>query len=411
MTPAQDSPGLVVVGAGIAALSAVTAFRRAGSTDPVTVIGAEPLPAYHRPAVSKDLVRGTKTADASLVRPAQWYADHDVTLLTGVEVTALDVAARTVSLEDGRTLPYDRVLIATGGRARTLGGVTGPRIRTLRTAQDAADLVVALAGVQEVLVIGAGLVGSEIAASLRALDREVTLLETAALPLARLLPPELGQRYVHLHKDRGTSLETSVEVVEVREDADGVTVVAADGRTWSAGLAVVAIGTEPDTALARAAGLEIADDGGIAVDWLGRTSAPGVYAAGDVASRPCGHVTGRVRGEHWQAAQNHGAAVGAVLAGEETPFDEVPWSWSEQYGVNLQVTGWPEPDGELIVRGSLEDERFTAFSLRGDVLRGAVTVGRPADVRAARGLVAQRARVDRARLADPDVPVGETVVP
>jgi 3-phenylpropionate/trans-cinnamate dioxygenase ferredoxin reductase component len=235
----------------------------------------------------------------------------------------------------------------------------------------------------------------------------VTLLESAPLPLPRLLPPGLAHRYVDLHGSHGTKLETGVEVTDVTEHGDEVVVSAADGRRWTAGLVVVSVGMEPDVRLAD--GLTLGPTGGIAVDWRGETSTEGVFAAGDVASRPSSYVDEPMRAEHWQSAQNHGTAVGRAMAGQDVRFDEVPWSWSDQYGVNLQVTGWPDATDQLVVRGDLDAEAFTAFYLRDSVLRGAVTIGRPADVRAARKLIAARARVSAARLSDPGVGVDETV--
>jgi 3-phenylpropionate/trans-cinnamate dioxygenase ferredoxin reductase component len=393
----------VVVGTGIAAVSAVDAMRTAGHHGSVLMVGDEPELPYRRPTVSKELVRGAKRPDQVRIKPEAWYVENDVTLRTGVRVTSVDLDGRRVLLADGSSVNYGQLLLATGGRARSPW--SGPRVVTLRGVADAARLTTALSGVTQVVVVGAGLVGSEIAASLRALDREVTLLETAPLPLPRLLPPDLAHRYVALHSDRGTKLETDVEVTDVSENPDGVVVSAADGRRWEAGLVVVAIGMEPHLELAP--GLEV--DGGIVVDWRGETSVRGVFAAGDVAVRPSSYVDGRLRAEHWQSAQNHGAAVGRAMAGEEVRFDEVPWSWSEQYGVNLQVTGWPDPTDHLVVRGDLDGDSFTAFYLREGVLRGAVTIGRPADVRAARALIAARARVSAARLSDLSVGVDETV--
>ena len=182
---------------------------------------------------------------------------------------------------------------------------------------------------------------------------------------------------------------------------------AADGRSWTAGLVLVAVGMEPNTELASSAGARL-EAGGIAVDWSGATSLPGVYAAGDVAARPSSHLDGPFRLEHWQGAQNHGTAVGKAVSGEDVHFDEVPWCWSDQYGQTLQVTGWS--DGDLVVRGEVEGTSFTAFFVRDGILRGAVTMGRPSDVRAARVLVADRRPVDAARLADPGVPVAEAVL-
>lgn len=395
---------IVVVGTGIAGVSAVAAMRAAGFDGSVLMVGDEPQLPYRRPTVSKELVRGAKTADQVRIKPESWYADHDVELLTGLRVTDLDPGNRCVGFEDGSTTGYTQLLLATGGRARNPW--PGERVHTLRTVADASQLTSAVADVDHVLVVGAGLVGSEIAASLRALDRDVTLLESAPLPLPRLLPPELSRRYVDLHAGSGTKLETDVAVTAISERADAVRVSAADGRHWEADLVVVAIGMEPDLALAD----DLVTDGGIVVDWRGETSVRGVFAAGDVAARPSSFLPGRMRAEHWQSAQNHGTAVGRAMTGEDVTFDEVPWSWSDQYGVNLQVTGWPDPTDHLVVRGDLEGETFTAFTLRDGVLRGAVTVGRPADVRAARKLIAARARVDAARLSDPALGVDETVV-
>lgn len=395
---------IVVVGAGIAGVSAIAAMRGAGFDGSVLLVGDEPTPPYRRPTVSKELVRGSKTPEQALVKQEPWYAEHGVELLTGTRAVALDIAGRTLRLQDGTPVGFDRLLLATGGRARAPW--KGDRILTLRTMADAEALRAAAADVEDVVVIGAGLVGSEIAASLRALGKEVTLLESAAVPLPRLLPGRLAERYVALHAAHGATLETSVAVADVAERGDQVVVTASDGRSWRAGLAVVAVGMEPSLDLAL--GLEV--DKGIAVDGLGRTSAPGIFAAGDATTRPSSFVTGRLRCEHWQTAQNHGTAVGKVMAGSQLPFDEVPWAWSEQYDVNLQMTGWPSAERPVVVRGDPDGGHFTAFTVDEGVLRGAVTIGRPSDVRAARGLIAQRSRVSVERLTDPVLPVSETVV-
>ena len=398
---------VVVIGTGLAGVSAVAGMRAAGFEGTVLMVGEEAQLPYRRPTVSKELFRGAKSPDQVRIKQEGWYAEHGVELRTGTRVTRLDLDDRRVALDDGSSVLFGRLLLATGGRARNPWPGRG-RVRTLRDIADAEALRSGIDDVDHVLVVGAGLVGSEIAAGLRALDKEVTLLESAELPLPRLLPPDLAHRYVDLHGSRGTKLETGVEVTDVTEGPDGVVVTAADGRRWSAGLVVVAVGMAPDVALAD--GLSLAPGGGVLVDWRGETSVPGVFAAGDVAARPSSFVDEPFRAEHWQSAQNHGTAVGRAMAGEDVRFDEVPWSWSDQYGVNLQVTGWPSAADHLVVRGDLDAESFTAFTLRDGVLRGAVTVGRPADVRAARSLIAARATVSASRLADPSVGVGETVV-
>lgn len=399
MTTASSAQ-IVVVGAGIAGVSAAASARAAGYDGRLLLIGDEPELPYRRTAVSKEVLRGDKDADGIRIKPTSWYTDHGVDLVTGTKVLTVEPGA--IVTQDGERIAYDRLVLATGGRARRPFG--GDRVRTLR---GLSDLPLPVGPDVPVVIVGAGLIGSEAAASLRTLGYDVTLLETAALPLPRLLPDVLSERYVGLHKRNGVDLQTDVTVASVIEQGDTVVVRAVDGRSWTAGLVLVAVGMEPNVELAEAAGIRL-EAGGIAVSWSGATSMPGVYAAGDVATRPSTHVGGAFRLEHWQGAQNHGTAVGKAVAGEDVVFDEVPWCWSDQYGQTLQVTGWT--DGELVVRGEVESTDFSAFFVRDGVIRGAVALGRPSDVRAARGLIGQRAAVDRARLADPDIPVAETLV-
>jgi 3-phenylpropionate/trans-cinnamate dioxygenase ferredoxin reductase subunit len=385
----------VIIGAGIAGVSAAGALRSAGYDGEIVLLGNEPELPYRRPPVSKEIIRGEKSADEIRIKKSEWYDAQSITLRTGATVELIDTDAYTVCLADGEVVAHDQLLIATGGRARSPWTASG--IRTLRSLADVPRLQAELAAGTSVIVVGAGLIGSEIAASARGLGCEVTLLETAPLPLPRLLPPALGQMYVDLHKSEGTDLHTGVTVESIT-DADGQTVVRADdGRSWSAPVVVVAVGMVPNTELAEAAGIEIAspdDGGGIAVDAHGRTSAPDVFAAGDVANMPNAVLGGRHRVEHWQGAQNHGTAVGKNLAGSEMPFVEVPWCWSDQYAHTLQVTGWPLATHELVLRGSLADHDFCAYLLEDGIVRGAVAMGRPGDIRTARGWIADHARLD-----------------
>ena len=398
-------PRAVIVGAGIAGVSAAAGMRAAGWEGEIVLIGDEPELPYRRPPVSKEIIRGDKTADQIRIKPEAWYADNGVQLVTGVTVVGIDTIGSKVALSGGEPIVFDRLLLATGGVARTLGNASG--IRTLRSLADVPRLQSELTAGQHLIVVGAGLIGSEIAASARGLGCEVTLLETAALPLPRLLPPLLGQMYVDLHKSSGTELRTDVTVESI-EDEDGQTVVrAADGRTWTAPIVVVAVGMEPATALAEAAGLEVSN--GIVVDASGQTSVQGIYAAGDVANQPNGVLGGRHRVEHWQNAQNHGTAVGKAMAGAESEFVEVPWCWSDQYGVNLQVTGWPEAAHDVHVRGSIDERDFSAFFLEDGVVIGAITIGRPADVRLARKWIASGERPDAAVLVDEAAALADSV--
>lgn len=402
---------VVVVGAGIAGVSAAAGLRAAGFDGEILLIGDEPELPYRRPPVSKEIIRGEKTADQIRIKPESWYADNAVELLTGTLVTAIDPAGRSVNLSAGSPITFDRLLLATGGTARTLGSSeadTAGGVRTLRTLADVPALRRKLTPGQHLIVVGAGLIGSEIAASARGLGCEVTMLESAPLPLPRLLPPLLGQMYVDLHKGNGTELHTDVTVSGIVGEGGETVVRAADGRTWSAPIVVVAIGMEPATGLAAAAGLEIAD--GIVVDASGQSSIPGIYAAGDVANMPNGVLGGRHRVEHWQNAQNHGTAVGKAMAGAESTFVEVPWCWSDQYGITLQVTGWPEASHDVRVRGSIDGHDFSAFFLDGDTLLGAVSIGRPGDVRQARKWITAGARLRPDVLGDEGAALAESVI-
>jgi len=396
----------VIVGAGIAGVSAAAGMRAAGWDGEILLLGDEPELPYRRPPISKEIVRGDKAADEIRIKPQDWYTSQHIELLTGTRVAAIDVGSRRVLLDGGSAVTFDRLLLATGGTARTLGAAEG--VCTLRTMADVPRLRSRLVAGQHVIVVGAGLIGSEVAASARAVGCEVTLLETAALPLPRLLPPLLGHMYVGLHKSNGTALHTDVTVSSITDEAGETVVRAADGRSWSAPLVVVAVGMQPATELASTAGLHVAD--GIVVDACGQTSAPDIYAAGDVANMPNLVLGGRHRVEHWQSAQNHGTAVGKAMAGADSTFGEVPWCWSDQYGVNLQVTGWPSSSHDVRVRGSVDEHDFSAFFLDGDRLLGAVAIGRPADVRAARTWIASGTRVRPEVLADSSTELAASVV-
>ncbi len=401
----SDTDRFVVVGTGVAGVSAAGAARLAGFEGDIVLLGDEPELPYRRPPVSKEVVRGEKSADDIRIRKADWYEQNRIDLRTGVRVEALDLDAHEVVLAGGERLGYGSLLLATGGRPRTLDAVTSHEalgVRTLRTLADVEGVLPGLEPGAHLVVVGAGLIGSEIAASAREAGAAVTLLEAAASPLVHLLPPVLGDMYATLHREHGTDLRLGVEVTAIEPSPDGLTrVVAADGSSWAAPIVVVAVGMQPNGELAAEAGLRV-DRGAVVVDDHGRTSAPDVYAAGDVAVLPSVVLGGMHRVEHWQGAQNHGSAVGRVVAGQDVAFDEVPWCWSDQYGHTLQVAGWPAAEHELVVRGSLGDRDFTAFFLDDGVVRGAVSIGRPAEVRLARRWIGERARPSTSALVDAD---------
>lgn len=393
---------LVVVGTGIAGVSAAAGARAAGYEGEIVLLGAEEELPYRRPPVSKEVVRGDKTADDIRIKKPQWYADQRVALHVGTRVERIDPEARVVHAVGGEQWEYTDIVLATGGRPRTIA-TESPRVHTLREVGDADALRPVLSPDAHVLVVGAGLIGSEIAANARAAGAAATVLETTDLPMPRVLPPELGRWCSSLHERHGTDLHTGVRVVGIADDGDAVVVTADDGRTFRGTCVVLAIGMEPNVELARDAGATVAppsEGGGIVVDAAGRTDVDGLWAAGDVARMPNDVLGADHRVEHWQNAQNHGTAVGRAVAGDAPGFHEVPWAWSDQYGHTIQVTGWPQGDHDMVVRGRLEDDDFTAFFLVDGVVRAAVGVGRPREIRTARGWIAERACPQAEVLAD-----------
>jgi 3-phenylpropionate/trans-cinnamate dioxygenase ferredoxin reductase subunit len=392
----------VVVGANLAGGRAVETLRAEGFDGRVVLVGDEPDRPYERPPLSKEVVR--RESDPVFLRDAGWYAEQEIELRLGVRATELDPAG-TVSLGDGSSLDFDACLLATGGRPRVLDvpGAELDGIHYLRTLRDAEALAGALAARPRVVVIGAGFIGAEVAASARMVGCEVTVIEVLDVPLLRVLGDEIGGVYAQIHRDHGVDLRLG-EGVE-RFDGSGrvEAVVGASGARYPADVVVVGVGIEPNVDLALGAG--IACDNGIVVDDLCRTSAGKVFAAGDVARRPDVYSGGAIRPEHFQNAQNQGPAAARSMLGTGEPFREVPWFWSDQYDVNLQMLGYASPDGERIVRGSFEARDFIALFVESDHVVAAIALNRGRDVAATRRLIERRVTVDRARLADEDVPL------
>ncbi|MGH2760332.1 MAG: NAD(P)/FAD-dependent oxidoreductase [Actinomycetota bacterium] len=398
---------VVVVGANLAGGRAVEALRREGFDGRVVLVGDEPDRPYERPPLSKEVLRSETDAASVFLREESWYADNDVELRLGVRATGLSPTDRTITLEDAETIRYDSCLLTTGGRVRTLDvpGHDLAGVRYLRTLHEAAELATALTHRPRVVVVGAGFIGAEVAASARTVGCEVTILEVLDVPLVRVLGPDLGEVYASIHRDHGVELRLG-EGVERFEGHDHVeAVVGAGGTRYPADLVVVGVGIVPNVELAQEAGLDC--DNGIVVDELCRASAPGVFAAGDVANRPDPYSGARIRVEHFQNAQNQGAAAARTIAGGSEPFAEVPWFWSDQYDVNLQMLGHPTPDAQRVVRGRIEERDFTALYLRSDRVVAAVAMNRGRDIAVARRLIERGISVDATRAGDETVELRE----
>jgi 3-phenylpropionate/trans-cinnamate dioxygenase ferredoxin reductase subunit len=393
----------VVVGANLAGGRAVETLRTEGFDGRVVLVGAERDRPYERPPLSKDVLRGE--SDPVFLRDEEWYAANEIDLRLGVRVTDLDPAG-TARLDTDETIAFDACLLATGGRPRRLhSGAVPDGVHYLRTLRDATALRGELAGKPRMVVVGAGFIGAEVAASARSVGCEVTMIEVLDVPLQRVLGTELGQLYARIHTDHGVDLRLGEGIEEITGGPRVESVIGTSGTVYRADIVVVGIGIEPNMELAVGAG--IACDNGIVVDEYCRTSAPNVFAAGDVANRPDVFSGGRIRAEHFQNAQNQGPAAARNMLGKDEPFQEVPWFWSDQYDVNLQTLGHPSASHDRVQRGSLDNLDFITFDLEGDRIAAAVAINRGRDIAATRRLIQRRITVDRKRLGDDDVPLKE----
>ena len=377
-----------IVGAGLAGARAAETLRAEGFDGRVVLFGAEPHLPYERPALSKGYLQGT--AEVPFVHPAEWYAQQDVDLRLGTRVTALDPAAHEVETADGDRLRYTKLLLTTGSSVRRLADAV-----TLRTLDDSDRLRAALRPGARVVIVGAGWIGLEVAAAARIAGAEVTVLEQAPAPLLAALGPEMAAVFARLHVEHGVDLRCGVTVraVTVRRRA-------ARRRDVPADLVVAGIGVTPDVDLARAAGLAV--DNGVVVDEHLRSSAPDVWAAGDVANAYHPFAGRHVRVEHWANALHQPVVAAQAMLGKDAVYDRLPYFFTDQYDLGMEYTGFG--GGEVVVRG--DEREFVAFWLRDGRLTAAMNVNVWTGVpEIARRLIRSGTRLDPAALADPAVPL------
>ncbi|MEU6562429.1 NAD(P)/FAD-dependent oxidoreductase [Nocardia nova] len=400
MTVSPDGR-VVIIGTGIAGATAAETLRKEGFTGSIVLVGDDPSPPYRRPMVSKEILAGADIAK-SLLRPNAFWPDNSIELRTGTSVESIDVDAARVVCEDGTALAYDALIIATGGRARRLASMP-PDAHHVRHLHDAAPLRTRLTppGTASLLVIGGGLVGMEVAASARAAGADVTVLEAGERVLERALPGPVAEALTGLHRERGVVVHTGVRLEEVTRAGGRTRASARDGREWVADAVVVAVGMTPNDELASRAGLTV--DDGIVVDEFCATSAPGVFAAGDVARFPRPVLGGAERIEHWNHAQAHGAAAARNALGIATAYADVPWCWTTQFGRTVQTSGWPAAATEVFSYGDAAGEAYLALGVADGRLVSATGVGRPRDVRAARTLIEDGIRLSRTVLEGTDI--------
>ena len=399
----------MVIGGGAGSAAAVAELRKQGFDGSLALVSAENTAPYERPPLSKGFLLGT-SGQVPVKDPA-WYEQASVELILGSRATGLDLAARTVTLSGGAVLGYDQLLLATGVRPRVLPGLDSDGVCYLRTGEDAAALRDKMTAAGHVAVLGGGFIGCEVAAAAIRLGKRATILEALPTLLHRALGPEFGDVVAGVHRDEGVDVRTGQQVLGVRPRRGGVRISTAAGDV-DADVLVVGVGTVPNTELAEQTGLPAGH--GIEVDECFATAAPGIYSIGDVAAQYLPGHGRRVRVEHHDTALRHGRVAARNMLGQREPFGDVHWFWSDQFDHTISSAGLiPGSDGpgELVIRGSLEQRSFSAFSLDGDRVRAVISLNRPRDVLDARRLIARDHSATAGQLRDESLPLKRLAAP
>jgi 3-phenylpropionate/trans-cinnamate dioxygenase ferredoxin reductase subunit len=393
---------VVIVGAGHAGGTAAALLRQYGFEGPITLLGEEPYPPYQRPPLSKAWLKGEAGEEDLELKGHDFYAEAGIDLRLNVRVEAIDRAAKTVRA-GGEAIAYDTLILATGARARTLPipGADLPGVLFLRTANDAETLKHALTPGKRLAVIGGGYIGLEAAASARALGCEVAVLEREDRLLARVASHPLSDFFYDYHKARGVKFDLGVSATAIEGSGKVEAVRLADGRQIACDTVLVGVGAIPNDDLAKACGLECRD--GVVVDIHARTSDPSIFAIGDVTRRPMPLYGREWRLESVPNALEQAKQAAGAIAGRADPAPEVPWFWSDQYDVKLQIAGVPFESDDLLVRGHPKSASFAVFHLKGDRILAVEAVNAPAEFMGGRLLIQSGKAVDKAKLADQSV--------
>ncbi len=404
---------IVIVGGGLAGATAAKTLRAEGFSGRLVLLARERHHPYLRPPLSKEYLLGKAGDDALPVVPAEWYAENGVELRLGVQATRVDPGPRTLDLDDGSRLQYASLLLATGAHPRSIplpgGALDG--VSTFRTVEDSRRLQGRLAaGGRNVVLIGSGWIGMELAAAASAYGNTVTLLGLEDVPLGAAIGPELGGFFRALHESHGVRFRLPASAAEVQGRSGRVTGVRTDaGDVLPADLVVVAVGVAPDTALAEAAGIGLRN--GILTDASLRTGTPGIFAAGDVANALHPFTGEHHRSEHWSNALNGGKVAGKAMLGQEAVLDTVPYFYTDQFDVSMEYSGFPGlVSGPPVIRGSLEQCEFLAFWQREGRVVAGMSVNWPRAAKPQKmikALIASRAAVRQELLADPAVPLDQ----
>ena len=399
----------VIVGAGLAGAQAAETLRSEGFDGRVVLLGSESERPYNRPPLSKEYLRGEAEPGAVYVHEEGFYGAHDIELRLGRTATALDTTTRTLQLNDGDPLRYDRLLLATGAEPRRLDvpGADLDGIHYLRSKADADALHAAFEQSGHLVAIGAGWIGCEIAASARESGLDVTIIAPDTLPLAKILGDEVGTVYRDLHAQHGVTWRLGQHVAALEGDGRVERVRTREGDTVDCDLVVAGIGVTPRVALAEQAGLEV--DNGVLVDQHLQASIPGIFAAGDIANALHPFYEGRVRVEHWATALNQGPVAAQGMLGQPAVFDKLPFFYSDQYDTGMEYSGHPRTWDKVVFRGDPASREFIAFWLQD----GRVVAGMNMNIwdvnETLQSLITSRAVIDEQRLTDDDIPLDQLV--
>jgi 3-phenylpropionate/trans-cinnamate dioxygenase ferredoxin reductase subunit len=397
----------VIVGASLAGAKAAETLREEGFDGRVVLVGAEEERPYERPPLSKDYLRGEAGREKVYVHDEGFYAEHDIELRLGRTALSLDTANTKVELDDGEQLSYDRLLLTTGAEPRPLSvpGADLDGVFYLRSVRDSDTLRERLDGGGTVVVVGAGWIGAEVAASARQRGLDVTVVEPASVPLERVLGKEIGAFYRDLHTDQGVRMLTGTGVEALEGDGAVERVRTSDGCVVDCDFVVVGVGVQPRTALAAEAGLAIRN--GVLVDALLRASAPGVFAAGDVANAQHRSYGEPIRVEHWANALNQGPAAARNMLGHSALYNRLPYFFSDQYDVGMEYTGLARGCDRVVLRGDPAEREFVAFWMFEDRVMAGMNVNVWDVPDPIKQLIQERVAVRDRDLADSDLPLDE----
>lgn len=409
MSEKDVTGGVVIIGAGQAGAQAVMSLRAEGYEGPIRMIGDEPEPPYQRPPLSKKFLAGEIGFDRVELKPAEFYAGAHCDLMLGCHVAAIERSKKVVLTSDGHELAYDKVLIATGSRVREINvpGFDLEGVHYLRTVGDVKELQANFREGARLVVVGGGYIGLEVAAVAKKHGIDVTVLETAERVMARVVDPIVSHFYERVHKEEGVKIRLGVTVAGFEGEGGRIThVVSGEGESFPCDFVVVGIGIIPNVELAEAADIKV--ENGIVVDACARTSDADIFAAGDCTNHPNDIYGRRLRLESVHNAIEQAKAAAAAIAGKEKPYDQVPWFWSDQYDLKLQIAGLSTGYTQAVVRGDPKSSRsFAVFYLKDGVIIAVDAVNRAPEFMMSKMLIARHAKLDPARLSDETISMKE----